>query len=133
MTTPPDAPPTTASTGLSQRTWWVVGTVLVLVASAIAVWFAVAATAGRVHWTLTGFDVVSPSQVDVRFDITRDPTREVVCTLEAQDEFHTVNGRTDVRVPAADASPSRHIESVRTASPSVTGYVDSCRYAEPAP
>lgn len=120
----------TSSAGVSERTWWVIGTVAVLAATAVAVWFAVAATAGRVQWLSTGFEVISRSQVDVRFDVTRDPSREVVCTLEAQDEMHAVVGRTDVVVGPTGSSPSRHIFSVRTAGPAVTGYVDSCRYAD---
>ncbi|ANS78702.1 hypothetical protein SGUI_1306 [Serinicoccus hydrothermalis] len=115
------------------RRWWVVGVVAVLVMSVLAVVWGLSATVGRVHWVDTGFEVVSDSQVDVRFDLRRDPSREAVCRLEAQSESHVVVGRTEVRVPPSDSSPSRHVESLTTASPAVTGYVEECWYADGAP
>lgn len=117
----------------ARRRWWVVGTVAVVVMSATAVWFGVEATTGRVHWTDTGHQIVSGSQVDVRFDLRRDPAREVTCRLEAQDASHAVVGRTDVAVPPSTASPTRHVESVLTAAPAVTGYVTQCWYADEEP
>ncbi|MCE0485625.1 DUF4307 domain-containing protein [Ornithinimicrobium sediminis] len=123
----------TATPETSRRTWWVVGVVGVLVMSAVAVWFALSATSGRVHWVNTGFVVAGPDQVDVRFDLRRDPSRSVVCTIEAQDERHGVVGRTETTVEPAQVSPSRHVATVRTAGPAVTGYVDSCRYLDASP
>jgi hypothetical protein len=117
----------------TRRRWWVVGTVAVVLMSAVAVWFGVEATTGRVHWTNTGHVIVSGSQVDVRFDLRREPSREVTCRLEAQDASHAVVGRADVTVGPAQASPSRHVESVRTAAPAITGYVSQCWYADEAP
>jgi hypothetical protein len=117
----------------SARRWWVIGTVAVTVATLLAVWWGLSATVGRVHWVYTGHVVVSDQAVDVRFDLRRDPAREVVCRLEAQDGGHQVVGRTEVSIgPVAD-SPSRHVEQVRTASPAITGYVDQCWYADEAP
>ncbi|OLT19186.1 hypothetical protein BJF86_01060 [Serinicoccus sp. CNJ-927] len=115
------------------RRWWVVGVLAVVVMSLMAVIWGLSATVGRVHWVDTGFEVVSDSRVDVRFDLRRDPSREAVCRLEAQATSHVVVGRTEVRVPAAQSSPSRHVESVTTASPAVTGYVEECWYADGAP
>ncbi|WP_165368492.1 DUF4307 domain-containing protein [Serinicoccus sediminis] len=115
------------------RRWWVVGLVAVALMSLVAVVWGVQATQGRAHWVNTGFEVVSDGRVDVRFDLRRDPDREVVCSLEAQSEAHVVVGRTEVRVAPAPASPSRHVEGVATASPAITGYVDQCWYADEAP
>jgi hypothetical protein len=98
--------------------------------SAVAVWFGTAAATGKVNWVNTGFEVVADNKVDVRFDLHRDPDRPVRCVLEAQDEQHFVVGRTETRVAAEPSSPSRHVASVRTAAPAVTGYVDSCDYVD---
>lgn len=122
-----------AGQGRGDRRWWVVGTIGVAVMTAMAIWWGVSATSGRVHWVDTGFEVVADTRVDVRFDLRRDPTRPVVCRLEAQADSHIVVGRTEVEVPAGDASPSRHVEGVETASPAITGYVDECWYADEAP
>lgn len=117
----------------TRRRWWVVGSAAVALMVATAVWFGISATSGRVHWVETGHQIVSATQVDVRFDLRRDPSREVVCRLEAQDASHSVVGRADVTVGPSAASPSRHVESVRTAAPAVTGYVSECWYADEAP
>ena len=115
------------------RRWWIVGITAVVLMSVLAVWFGISAATGKVQWVNTGHEIVSDRQVDVRFDLRRDPTREVVCELEAQDTHHAVIGRTEVRVGSTPASPSRHVESVRTASAAVTGYVHECWYADEAP
>lgn len=124
--TPPPRSPST-------RRWWVIGTVAVVLMTAVAVWFGLAASLGRVHWYYTGHEIVSDSRVDVRFDLRRDPSRAVVCQLEAQDDSHTVVGRTLVEVGPTEESPSRHIEQVATATRAVTGYLTTCWYADEAP
>ncbi|WP_158288591.1 DUF4307 domain-containing protein [Ornithinimicrobium flavum] len=115
------------------RRWWVVGAVAVLVGTVLATIWGLSATVGRVGWVDSGHEVVSDTQVDVRFDVRRDPAREVVCRLEARDSGSVVVGRTEVTVAPGESSPSRHVESVRTASPAVTGYVDECWYPEDGP
>lgn len=115
------------------RRWWVIGVAAVLVMSALAVVWGVSATHGRVHWVYTGHQVVSDTEVEVRFDLRRDPTRAVTCRIEAQAETHVVVGRTEVDVEPTESSPSRHIVGVSTASPAITGYVDQCWYADETP
>lgn len=117
----------------ARRRWWIIGTAAVAVMTAMAVWFGIEATAGRVHWVDTGHELVSDRQVDVRFDLRRDPDRAVTCRLEAQDASHAVVGRTEVTVGPTESSPSRHVESVETASPAITGYVSECWYADESP
>ncbi len=114
----------------STRTWWIVGTIGVLLMSALAVWFGIAATVGRVHWSDAGFKVMADDRVEVRFDLTRDPDRSVVCLLQAQDERHAVVGSVETTIGAVASSPSRHIATVRTAGPAVAGHVERCRYAD---
>lgn len=123
--------PAPAATGRGPRFWWVVGTLAVLAMTATAVWFGVAGSAGKVHWTNTGFALQGDTSVDVRFDLQRDPDRTVVCELQALDVSHARVGTTEVTVGPSAQSPSRHIESVQTTAAATTGYVDSCWYAEP--
>ncbi len=66
----------------------------------------------------------------MRFDLSRDPARAVQCVLEAQDESHFVVGQRTTVVQPGEASQSRHVATVRTAGPAVTGYVESCDYLE---
>ncbi|WP_165700155.1 DUF4307 domain-containing protein [Ornithinimicrobium ciconiae] len=118
----------TAAPTVSRRTWWIVGTVGVVVMTAFAIWFGIAGASGKVHWYNAGFEIVSDEQIDVRFDVRRDPTRAVTCDLHALDEHHARVGTGQVTVPPADTSPTRHVEPLRTVSRAVTGYVDSCSY-----
>lgn len=110
-----------------------IGAVGVALMTAVAIWFGVAAGAGKVEWGNSGFDVISDKQVDVRFDIYRDPSRAVECVIEAQDESHFVVGRTTTVVQPGEASPSRQIAPVQTAGPAVTGYVEGCKYVATPP
>lgn len=121
---------TTSSQRTSNRRWWVIGSVGVAVMAALAVWFGVSATAGKVHWYNGGFEVVSDEQVEIRFDVRRDPSRAVECQLHALDAKHARVGTGSVVVPPTEKSPSRHIESLRTVSRATTGYVDSCSYVD---
>lgn len=119
--------------GPHRRRWWIIGGTAVAVMVVMAVIWGLSATVGRVHWVDTGHEVVSGSQVDVRLDLRRDHEEPVTCRIEAQDAGHAVVGRTEVEIgPAAD-SPSRHVVSVRTAAPAITGYVDECWYTKDRP
>lgn len=115
------------------RRWWVIGAIAVLAGTAVAVIWGLSATVGRVGWNPAGHEVVSDTRVDVRFDVHRDPTREVVCRLEAKDLTGAVVGRTEVTVAPTESSPSRHVGTVETASPAVTGWIDQCWYPEDGP
>lgn len=126
MTVPEQTAP--AARQRSTRRWWVLGVLGVLAGTAVAVWFGLSATVGRVHWIDTGHLIVSEREVQVRFDLRRDPERAVECELQALDSSHARVGTTTVRIEPAATSPTRHIETVRTTSPAVTGYVDRCWY-----
>ena len=119
---------TTAPT--HRRTWWIVGTLGVAAMTALAIWFGITATAGKVHWVNTGFDVISDEQVDIRFDVIRDPSRAVTCDLHALDTHHARVGTGQVTVLPEAKSPARHIEPLRTVARAATGYVDTCSYAD---
>ncbi|MGB5951506.1 MAG: DUF4307 domain-containing protein [Ornithinimicrobium sp.] len=112
----------------STRAWWLIGSVGVLMMTALAVWFGVASVTGKPNWVNTGFDVAAQDEVAVRFDLRRDPSRVVECAVEAQDASRFVVGRTTTRVEATQQSPSRHVATVQTTARAVTGYVEDCRY-----
>ena len=121
---------TTATASTSTIRWWVIGGIGVTVMVALAVWFGMSATVGKVHWYNTGFEVMSDEQVDVRFDLRRDPSRAVECDLHALDDKHARVGTGSVVVAPSEESPSRHIEPLRTVARATTGYVDSCSYVD---
>lgn len=110
-----------------QGKWWVIGTVGVVVMTALAIWFGLAASSG-VQWSDAGNDVVSDTQVRVIFDVTNQNGRPVTCTIEAQDVNHSQVGVTTVDLPASSMDSVRYTRTVRTVTRAVTGTVDSCSY-----
>lgn len=121
---------TTPATPRSKRKWWIIGSIGVTISVALAVWFGIASTAGKVHWYNGGFHIASDEQIDIRFDLRRDPSRAVECELHALDEHHARVGTGTVVVPPAAESPSRHVEPLRTVTRATTGYVDRCSYQD---
>lgn len=113
------------------RLWWTIGVVGVSAMTALAVWFGLSASSNQVHWYNGGFSIVSDQEIDIRFDVTRDGDRAVLCQLHALDAQHARVGTGEVVVdPTPGETRSRHIESLRTVARATTGYVDSCDYLD---
>ncbi len=113
----------------SPRFWWTVGILGCLAMSAIAVWWGISATVGRVQWQVTSYAVVSPTEVTVTFAIDRPADTAVTCAIRALDSRFGAVGITEVRIPAG---PDRHVvqtSTIRTRALAVTGTVDRCRPA----
>lgn len=126
MTESPPKPPR------STRFWWIVGTVGVLAMTAAIVWLQLAGGTGRVSWNDAGFQITDEASIDIRFDVVRQPDREVVCRLEALDDNKNFVGSREVTV-APGQERSRQIATVQTIARARTGYVDLCWYADEPP
>lgn len=67
---------------------------------------------GYVMWSATGntgvpnevvtFRVISPSQAEISFNVTRTADRETVCRIRATDTQHVEVGVKEVRIPAGE-------------------------------
>lgn len=114
-------------TGRARRLWVLGGVALVVVGTALAIWFGLSATSG-VQVFNSGYRVVSDEELELRFDIRRDASREVACELTAYDEHHATVGRARLVVPPGTASESRHLGTVRTTSRALNGMVERCAY-----
>lgn len=117
----------------STRFWWIVGSAGVLAMTAFIVWLGLAGGTDRVSWNDAGFQIEGEASIDVRFDVVRDPAREVVCRLEALDDNKAFVGSREVSVPPGTERRSRHIATVQTIARARTGYVDLCWYADDVP
>ena len=106
--------------------WWVIGTIGCTIGIALAVWLGLANSVGAITWTDTDYRVIDDSSVEVGFDVHRDPDREVVCTVVAQDAAHGVVGVLEVPVPAGVERSIHQQVLVRTASRAVGGSVRGC-------
>lgn len=102
------------------------GVVLTVLGTAIAVWFALAATLDKPNWRDMAFEVPSDQVVRVRFEVTKPPDMTAVCTLLAQETNHGVVGRTTVPIPPADRRTTWHEAEIRTTSPATIGTVRTC-------
>jgi hypothetical protein len=106
--------------------WWVVGVVGVTLASALAIWLALANSVGRITWTDTDYRVVDDRSVRVGFDVHRSPGQAVRCRVEALDKSFGVVGVLEVDVPASTERSVHQQVVVRTAARAVTGTVKTC-------
>jgi hypothetical protein len=105
--------------------WWVIGTIGILAASAVAVWFGLAATVGRASWETVGYQVLDDQTVTITFSVHRPEGRALTCTVEALARDFSPVGRLSVPVPAGPDDVTR-TTTLRTASRAVTAQVRSC-------
>ena len=104
--------------------WWVVGGLGVTAAVAVIVWFGLA-SANALGADVTGYKVVSDSEMTLGYDVHRPDGGAVRCTVEAQDVRHGRVGTVTDDVPAGARSVHREVR-VRTSARAVTGVVASC-------
>jgi hypothetical protein len=106
--------------------WWAVATIGILLGSAMAVWWGLAATVGKPSWTLMGYHVIDDRSVDVTYLVSRPAGQDVTCTIQALDDKFATVGLIEVQVPASGTSSLRRTTRVRTTTRAVTGVVKSC-------
>ncbi|HEY8820756.1 MAG TPA: DUF4307 domain-containing protein [Dermatophilaceae bacterium] len=107
-------------------TWWVVGTVGILLGVAMAVWLGLASTLGKPSWTDMGYRVIDDRTVDVTYQISRPNDRDVTCVIRALDKGFATVGLVEVHIPGSGASTVERTTRVRTTTRAVTGLVRSC-------
>ena len=84
-----------------------------------------AANVGAVVPEVTAYRVVSDSQLEVDYRLTRPADRAVTCTITGLDARKGIVGTVTDEVPAGESRVQRSVE-IRTAQRAVTGVVDSC-------
>ena len=105
--------------------WWIVGVLGVGAMVAVVIWYGLAANVGAVVPEVTAYRVVSDSQLEVDYRLTRPADRAVTCTITGLDARKGVVGTVTDEVPAGESRVQRSVE-IRTAQRAVTGVVDSC-------
>jgi hypothetical protein len=98
--------------------------------TAWVVWAGLAQEATTVQFNVLAYQVLDDEAVQVRYQVVRDPTREVRCTLEAQNTYHEPVGRVDVSVAAGDPRVVERRDVIKTTERAVTALVVGCRYLE---
>ena len=113
--------------------WWVVGTIGILSAVGVIVWWGIASSTGSVRPEVTGYDVESSAQIIVEYDLHRPEGVAVVCRVSALDSSKARVGTVEDAVPASGPTSVHRAVAVRTSVRAVTGVVDSCTRVAPAP
>ena len=105
--------------------WWIVGVLGVGAMVAVVIWYGLEANVGAVVPEVTAYRVVSDSQLEVDYRLTRPADRAVTCTITGLDARKGIVGTVTDEVPAGESRVQRSVE-IRTAQRAVTGVVDSC-------
>lgn len=77
-------------------------------------------------WGLLGFTVNGDRGVTVRWQVERDPSRQISCELEAEDFHHVTVGRRTVVVPAGAPARQDREAYLSTTATAVAAQVLSC-------
>ena len=105
--------------------WWVIGTLGIAAATALAIWFGLASTLGRPSWETVGYKILDDQTVSVTFSVHRSGGTALTCTVEALARDFSPVGTARVDVPAGSDDTTQTV-TLRTASRAVTGQVRSC-------
>ena len=106
--------------------WWVVGAVGCLAGTALAIWWGLASTVGRVTWTDLGYEHPTDRSITVMYDVHRPVGRDVSCVVQALDNRHGTVGVVTVRIPAGEQASVHQVTTVQTTIKAVTGVVKDC-------
>ena len=90
------------------------------------VWAGLGAADRDVRWKDVGYRVVDDTEVEVTFDVIKDPDASARCTLHALSSSFATVGITTADVGPAAAETVRSSATVRTQERAVTGVVDGC-------
>lgn len=110
----------------ARRNVWIIGGVLSALAIALVTWMTIFNAQQSVDFDDLGYAVVDEHTVDIDFQITSMPERDLVCAVQALDEEFGVVGWKVLEIPASDAHTQRFSTSIPTVAEATTGLVKSC-------
>lgn len=87
-------------TSRTPRLLLVIGGLAGVVVAGLFAWIAWTVTNPPVQWKLLAWDVTSPTNVEVTYEVRRSPEATVTCVLRAQDSDHIDVGYAVVTLPA---------------------------------
>lgn len=110
-----------------RRAGWIAIGALGVAAVGWLAWTTISSTIDSVGTDDLGFEVTGEHTVEVAFQFTAPPNRDVVCVLEALDEDFGIVGFKVFEYPAGASHAQQHRETVPTVAEATTGFVNSCR------
>lgn len=110
-----------------QRKWWIIGTVGLAVATALAIWFGISATSG-INWQTDGYHYIDDQHMELTFDVINQSGKPVTCDLHALDFDHNQVGVLSTQLPASNFNSTTYTRVVPTITRAVMAEVVTCRY-----
>jgi hypothetical protein len=108
--------------------WWAIA-VAVAVALVVVLWVGwvgLLGPAASVESDTTGFTILSPSEVEVEYQVSTEPGTTAACAVEALSEKYAVIGWKVVELPASSERTRSLTDTIRTSEPAVTGLNYRC-------
>lgn len=106
---------------------WLLATVGLLVLTAGAIWWGLAATVGKPTWIDVAWDVRDEHTVIVRYQVAKPADMTVRCLIEAQSEDHALVGSAEVEIGPLPEREMLHTTTLTTTGKAVRGGVRNCR------
>ena len=117
---------TRSSTARTRTIAIVVGAIVAVVVVAWVVWVGLLSPSGEVTIEDTGHRVVSPTAVDVSFELTVEPGTVTKCAAQALNAGFSVVGWRIIDVAASDERVRAFTTTVNTTEQGVTGLIYRC-------
>ncbi|MFV0633816.1 DUF4307 domain-containing protein [Demequina sp.] len=128
MSTPHDLPelePSGARPRLSARGWTLVGIGLAVL-TAVTVWVGLAVSSQPVRWRDVGYDVVSPTETTVTFDVFLYTDAPAYCHVHAMNVQYAEVGVAEVEIDPAAGAEQRITVPIATVEEANTALVRGC-------
>jgi len=109
------------------KVWGWAGAVALLLVVAGYAWFA---AQQPVRWKDVGFDIASPTEAEVTFDVYLYTDGDAVCHVRALNESYAEVGVTDVTVSRTDGPEQRLNAVIATTELATTALVNYCEAVE---
>lgn len=129
MTSPTAADPDHEDSGavprLSKRTWALVAAGIAVL-TAITAWFSLDMASQPVRWQDVGYSVVSPTEVEVTFDVFLYDDEPVICHVHAMNVQYAEVGVAEVEVDPAAGDEQRFTLTIPTVEEANTAVLRGC-------
>lgn len=111
---------------------WLLATVLLVAATAIAVWWGLAATVAKPNWQTLTWEIKDDREATVIYQLSKPPDMTVVCVAEALGADHALVGSRDITIGPTEQREATYTALIRTTTRAVTANLRNCREAPAA-
>jgi hypothetical protein len=110
---------------LSRRAWWAIGAGMAVLI-ALSAWWALYIADQDVRWRDVGYEVVSPLEVTVTYDVFLYSDKAVTCHLRALNSHYAEVGVASQRVDPSAGKAQRFTTTLTTTEAANTAVVNYC-------